>query len=53
MTLQVVTIMDYSGMYKEEGFFIPLDYGHIVGMVWVNNEVLATLWLPSDDTDCL
>jgi len=38
---KVVTIMDYSGMYKEEGFFIPLDYGHIVGMVWVNNEVLS------------
>ena len=27
MTLgdKVVTIMDYSGVYKEEGFFIPLD----------------------------
>jgi len=43
MTLgdKVVTIMDYSGVYKEEGFFIPLDYGHIVGMVWVNHEVLV------------
>jgi hypothetical protein len=42
MTLgdKVVTIMDYSGVYKEEGFFIPLDYGHIVGMVWVANEVV-------------
>jgi len=42
MTLgdKVVTIMDYSGVYKEEGFFIPLDYGHIVGMVWVSDEVL-------------
>jgi len=37
---KVVTIMDYSGAYKEEGFFIPLDYGHIVGMVWVDHEVL-------------
>ena len=37
---KVVTIMDYSGVYKEEGFFIPLDYGHIVGMVWVSHEVL-------------
>ena len=43
MTLgdKVVTIMDYSGVYREEGFFIPLDYGHIVGMVWVNHEVLV------------
>merc|ERR1719240_1575301 len=42
MTLgdKVVTIMDYSGTYKEEGFFIPLDYGHIVGMQWVAHEVL-------------
>jgi len=42
MTLgdKVVTIMDYSGVYKEEGFFIPLDYGHIVGMVWVAHEVV-------------
>ena len=31
--------MDYSGTFKEEGFFIPLDYGHIVGMVWVAQEV--------------
>jgi hypothetical protein len=43
MTLgdKVVTIMDYSGVFSEEGFFIPLDYGHIVGMVWVNDEVLV------------
>ena len=43
MTLgdKVVTIMDYSGVYQEEGFFIPLDYGHIVKMVWVNHEVLV------------
>ena len=42
MTLgdKVVTIMDYSGVYKEEGFFIPLDYGHIVGMTWVAHEVV-------------
>merc|ERR1719421_1506377 len=42
MTLgdKVVTIMDYSGVYKEEGFFIPLDYGHIVGMVWVAHEIV-------------
>jgi len=42
MTLgdKVVTVMDYSGVYKEEGFFIPLDYGHIVGMVWVAHEVI-------------
>ena len=42
MTLgdKVVTIMDYSGAYKEEGFFIPLDYGHIVSIVWVAHEVL-------------
>ncbi len=26
--------------YKEEGFFIPLDYGHIVGVVWLAHEVL-------------
>ena len=32
--------MDYSGVYKEEGFFIPLDYGHIVGLVWVAHEVV-------------
>lgn len=43
MTLgdKVVTIMDYSGAYKEEGFFIPLDYGHIVGITWVAHEVLV------------
>ena len=42
MTLgdKVVTIMDYSGAYKEEGFFIPLDYGHIVSIVWVAHEIL-------------
>jgi len=42
MTLgdKVVTVMDYSGVYKEEGFFIPLDYGQIVGMAWTVNEVL-------------
>jgi len=43
MTLgdKVVTIMDYSGLYKEEGFFIPLDYGHIVGICWVDHDVLV------------
>jgi len=37
---KVVTVMDYSGVYKEEGFFIPLDYGQIIGMTWTSNEVL-------------
>jgi hypothetical protein len=42
MTLgeKVITIMDYSGVYKEEGFYIPLDYGHVVSLVWVAHEVL-------------
>lgn len=42
MTLgdKVVTIMDYSGVFREEGFFIPLDYGSIVGCVWIKEEVL-------------
>ena len=26
--------------YLVQGFFIPLDYGHIVGMVWVAHEVV-------------
>ena len=38
---KVVTLVDCSGVYKEEGFFIPLDYGHIVGVVWVDHEVLV------------
>jgi len=37
---KVVTVMDYSGLYKEEGFFIPLDYGQIIGMTWTTEEVL-------------
>ncbi|KAL1528335.1 hypothetical protein AB1Y20_009689 [Prymnesium parvum] len=37
---KVVTVMDYSGIYREEGFFIPLDYGHIVGLTWTAHEVL-------------
>ena len=42
--------MDYSGVYKEEGFYIPLDYGHIVGALWVAHEVLI-IGLANGDRD--
>jgi hypothetical protein len=38
---KVVTVMDYAGLYKEEGFFIPLDYGTIVGMEWLPDDLLV------------
>lgn len=38
---KVVTIMDYAGTYKEEGFFIPLDYGTIIGIEWLPGDVLV------------
>ena len=35
--VQVVTIMDYTGAYVEEGFFVPADYGEIASMSWLPN----------------
>jgi len=38
---KVMTVMDYAGHSKEEGFFIPPDYGTIVGMDWLPGELLV------------
>lgn len=38
---KVVTLVDYAGNFREEGFFIPLDYGTIVGMEWLPNDLLV------------
>ena len=41
--VQVVTIMDYTGAYVEEGFFVPADYGEIVAMVWLPDQRCGSL----------
>ena len=38
---KVMTLMDSSGKHKEEGFFVPLDYGDICGFSWLADSVLA------------
>lgn len=37
---KVMTVMDYAAMFKEEGFFVPQDYGAIVAAEWLRGEVL-------------
>jgi len=37
---KVVTLMDYTGSYEEEGFFVPVDYGDITTMTWLPRQRL-------------